>query len=146
MQKINFQDLPNTTTPINASNLNQVQTNTENAINVLNTYSTSEQTIGTWIDDKPLYRKVFQIPTISSSPYSINISTLNIDEVISINGSYTTGTGNEKDKIPLSTWFSSTYNIATTIKIGTGNISVAWGGWSSITSGIIILEYTKTTD
>lgn len=32
MNKINFQDLPNTTTPINASNLNLVQTNTENAI------------------------------------------------------------------------------------------------------------------
>ena len=32
MQKINFQDLPSTTTPINASNLNQVQTNVENCI------------------------------------------------------------------------------------------------------------------
>lgn len=37
MQKINFQDLPNTTTPISASNLNQVQTNVENAIDELNT-------------------------------------------------------------------------------------------------------------
>lgn len=32
MAKITFQDLPNTTTPINASNLNAMQTNTENAI------------------------------------------------------------------------------------------------------------------
>lgn len=30
MQKINFQNLPSTTTPVNASNLNQVQTNVEN--------------------------------------------------------------------------------------------------------------------
>lgn len=33
MQKINFQDYPNITTPVNASNLNQIQTNVENAIN-----------------------------------------------------------------------------------------------------------------
>lgn len=32
MQKINFQNLPNTTTPVNATNLNQLQTNVENAI------------------------------------------------------------------------------------------------------------------
>ena len=33
MQKINFQDLPSTTTPLSANNLNQLQTNVENAIN-----------------------------------------------------------------------------------------------------------------
>lgn len=32
MDKINFQDLPNTTTPVRASNLNQLQTNVENAM------------------------------------------------------------------------------------------------------------------
>lgn len=40
MQKINFQNLPNTTTPINATNLNQMQNNMENAFK--NTYSTSQ--------------------------------------------------------------------------------------------------------
>lgn len=40
MQKINFQDLPSTTTPINASNLNQIQDNMEGAFK--NSYSTSE--------------------------------------------------------------------------------------------------------
>lgn len=33
MQKITFQNLPNTTTPINATNLNAIQTNAETAIN-----------------------------------------------------------------------------------------------------------------
>ena len=33
MQKINFQNLPDTTTPINATNLNAIQSNTETAIN-----------------------------------------------------------------------------------------------------------------
>lgn len=47
MDKINFQNLPNTTTPVNATNLNQLQTNVENT---LNTYSTNEIRIGTWIN------------------------------------------------------------------------------------------------
>lgn len=33
MQKINFENLPSTSTPLNATNLNQLQTNIENAIN-----------------------------------------------------------------------------------------------------------------
>lgn len=36
MDKINFQNLPSTETPINADNLNKLQDNVENAINVLN--------------------------------------------------------------------------------------------------------------
>lgn len=41
MQKINFQDLPSTTTPINSTNLNAMQTNAENAINeITNTLGT----------------------------------------------------------------------------------------------------------
>lgn len=47
MDKINFQNLPNTTTPVNATNLNQLQTNVENEFDgILDnarfiTYSTS---------------------------------------------------------------------------------------------------------
>lgn len=37
MVKINFQDLPSTNTPINAQNLNAVQTNVENEINATKT-------------------------------------------------------------------------------------------------------------
>ena len=54
------------TTPLNAENLNQIQTNAENAINTvqsnlnatdqnienLTTYSTEEKVVGTWIDRK----------------------------------------------------------------------------------------------
>ena len=34
MQKINFQDLPSTNTPLNSTNLNGMQTNIENAIEI----------------------------------------------------------------------------------------------------------------
>ena len=45
MNKINFQNLPNTTTPINATNMNLLQTNVENALN--------EATIGTVLWENP---------------------------------------------------------------------------------------------
>lgn len=38
MEKINFENLPSTNTPINATNLNQLQTNVENAIGDLIKY------------------------------------------------------------------------------------------------------------
>lgn len=44
MDKINFQNLPNTTTPVNATNLNQLQTNVENAINAITTVTTESIT------------------------------------------------------------------------------------------------------
>jgi hypothetical protein len=90
MEKIIFEDLPSTKTPLDANNLNKMQENVENAINDLNknldeeivevnkklNYSTQEQKIGEWIDGKPLYRRCFKGTTSSSSPtivtYDIN--------------------------------------------------------------------------
>ena len=107
MQKINFQDLPNTTTPITATNLNTVQTNVENAmkniytssttdtyscdyINDRNTYSTSEINTGkTWIDGKPIYRKVFNytgvFSQVNGSDTTIG-SIANFAEIVSLSG------------------------------------------------------------
>ena len=39
MQKINFQNLPSTTTPVNATNLNAIQTNVEDAINIFDLFN-----------------------------------------------------------------------------------------------------------
>ena len=63
MQKIEFKDLPDTTTPIDADNLNDLQDNVEEAINLVSNYSTEEKVIGTWIDNRPLYRKVISTGT-----------------------------------------------------------------------------------
>ena len=46
MQKINFQDYPNTTTPVNATNLNAIQSNAETSINEVDTKITTATTIG----------------------------------------------------------------------------------------------------
>lgn len=112
----------------------------------LPSYFTDEIDTGMkWVDGKPIYRKVFQIPE-TTSPYTSSISSLNIENLVNIYGSLQTGTGSENDRIPLSTWFSASYNVATTVKVGTGTLNVAWNGWSKLYSGIVVLEYTKTTD
>lgn len=57
MEKINF---TNGQAPaINGTNLNQLQTNVEEAISDVSDYSTEEKVIGTWVDGKPIYRRVF---------------------------------------------------------------------------------------
>ena len=47
MEKINFENLPSTNTPINATNLNQLQTNVENAINGVVESGSNDN--GSWI-------------------------------------------------------------------------------------------------
>lgn len=61
MEKINFEDLPSTKTPIDSKNLNLLQTNVENAIQKSNNYSLDEIIVGTWIDGSTLYRKIVKI-------------------------------------------------------------------------------------
>ncbi len=161
MNKIDFKNLPDTTTPLNASNLNTMQDNIETAIdstisntsgtsqtigysqeyiNNLNKYSTSEEIpVGTWIDGKTIYRKVFTQTNLTNSPYSLDISSANYDNIVKMDGLVNIG----NDSGLLSTWYSSSYNIATTIKRNTKKIDIAWSGWASLSSIIIVLEYTK---
>lgn len=113
MQKINFQDLPSTSTPLNASTLNQMQDNIESAIEdvesviptiensldsdsttngasvhatkLLNTYSTNELKIGKWIDSRPIYRKVVNFGALPNATTKKITTGLLIDEVNIVN-------------------------------------------------------------
>lgn len=55
-----------------------------------NTYSTDEQVVGTWIDGKPVYRKVIQTPgpTAVNEIKSVDITDLNVETVIRLDGRY----------------------------------------------------------
>ena len=97
MEKINFVNKPNTTTPINDKNLNKMQDNIESAIeetneNVdtinsdlseFNNYSENETFTGKhWTNGKKVYRKVLNLgslPNAEQKKYSWNIE--NITEV-----------------------------------------------------------------
>ena len=83
MDKINFQNLPNQTTPINASNLNQLQTNAENGIldrNVaayndstqIDPNTTLEPVILTRHSNGPLSSYFFYIETFSFNGRSLD--------------------------------------------------------------------------
>ena len=149
MTKITFEDLPSTNTPLSASNLNTLQDNVETAIDsntsVINrnaTYSTTETRIGTWINGKPLYRKVFTI----SSPQSSNtnyedLSSLNTNKIIRLYGYYETPNG--KFDIP----FYDSDNNYSVMFVSSGRLLRGrFGSASSITEAKVVLEYTKTTD
>lgn len=106
-------------------------------------YSTAEQRIGTWIDGKPLYRKVVNcgpLPNATSKTIAHGIA--NVDKFISIKGCATATTDNYAITIPnvspsvLASNVSINAN-ATNIFIGAG------ANRSEYTYAYAILEYTK---
>lgn len=77
MERINFRNKGETgAIPINADNLNLMQTNVENEFNNISDYSTTETKIGKWMN-KDLYRKVvvivgLSVNTVQSTNYGID--------------------------------------------------------------------------
>ena len=147
MQKIDFKNLPDTSTPFTAENFNQLQTNVENAISTSDIYSTEERVIGTWLG-KPLYRKVIQHNGLQANA-TTNVATIENCETILVKEAYLISKnetrlsyplnligygGNTSDKVYI-------YSEQNTIKVYSN------GGWSDTAWGLdIVVEYTKTTD
>ena len=132
------------TTPTMASVVNQTNSSTEdsyscNYINNCNTYSTTETDTGkTWIDGKPIYRKVIDCGTFVNTNHNIT----NLDKAISINGfAYSPTNGHLPVNFPNKNGLAyqlSCYVDTTQIKVNKGDFN--------ITSSYVILEYTKTTN
>lgn len=111
-----------------------------NYINNMNTYSTTEKKIGTWIDGKPLYRKVIDfgaLPNASEKSVAHNIS--NIDKFVKIEGVCRGPSFSFTLPHITDTYFISINVTKTEITIITDVDRSAW-------NGIVFLEYTKTTD
>lgn len=115
-----------------------------------NVYSTEEIRIGTWIDGKPLYRKVIYATTPGNDTLDgiFSLSKYAIDKVISLSGFVNMKSG--------SVSFFNTSGLV-------GNTSAIWILRASVNSknevsiqttvsdaqscpATLILEYTKTTD
>lgn len=118
---------------------------TSNAVAESLSYSTTEKkTGGTWIDGKPIYRKVIDcgaLPNNTSKDVATGID-FTVCNVIKIEGvAKNTSTGNT-DTIPMP--FSNVVTIGTT---KTGNVSISTtGSFSNYTQSYVTLEYIKTTD
>lgn len=169
MNKIDFKNLPDTSTPLSAENLNQLQTNVETAIDgkisntsgtsqtigysqeyvnnaLLDVYSTTETRIGTWIDGKPLYRKVINAGTITTTNTQIG-SITNPKYIVSIRGTaHSTALSNQTYNIPNVHENMASYYI--NVLINNGNeVRLRFGsGISQLENVYVVLEYTKTTD
>lgn len=107
-------------------------------------YSTTEvKTNKTWIDGKPIYRKVINIGEFSATDMSINTGITNISEVVSFNGSF-------KRKDRATPYFYSIDNVFMNewrINYNTGVVTMSLNNqYVTMAYGYLILEYTKTTD
>lgn len=58
------------------------------ALNSINTYSTTEEVVGKWINDKPIYQKVLQVTTSSTLNTFNNIYDGSIEDIVSIDFQY----------------------------------------------------------
>lgn len=123
----------------------------KNYVDTKLTYATTEQVVGTWIDGKPIYRRVVsfssdQLPS-NSSVNIADVSSWNIDMAVDIRGmiGYQTGHGSQSVSFrPLTLAGGGTDDIR--IDIDQENLRIrTYSSWSGFDRNFIIVEYTKTT-
>lgn len=113
-------------------------------VNKLETYSTTEQRIGTWTDGKPIYRKVIDFGELPATQKSVSHNIENLDFIVKLKGISFRSLDNLFFPIPYAAVTAAnviqlTAN-ATQITITTGIDR------SNIGTCYVIIEYTKTTD
>lgn len=133
--------------PANVVEKNNMHAVTSNAVAKSLSYSTTEQkTGGTWIDGKPIYRKVFT-GSVTGATTTINSDVANIDNMINLTGYFVTS---DSDRFfPLNYCADPTTNRGACNFIKNLNQFLVYigSGYPSGGSSIyIIAEYTKTTD
>ena len=114
-------------------------------------YSTEEQVIGTWIDGKPLYRKVVEMGNMTKDNYKMkahNIQNMKYARIVDVSmqrGNQSSGNfqlfsvGNVGGKYNDTQVGFDTY-------IDSNCVYVYCNGDRTLFVGTAIIEYTKTTD
>ena len=108
-------------------------------------YSTDEQlTGGTWIDGKPIYRKVIDFGALPNStlkqvPHGIS----DIDAIVSFNG---VTFAKNKTATPIPYVYTDSINTVSLFLEGTNVCIQTFGDKTSYINTYVTLEYTKTTD
>lgn len=107
-------------------------------------YSTTETKIGTWIDGKPLYRKVFTGTTDGTSALTISTGSGTYIRTFdgTINSNY-----NNRWKVP-NIYSETQYNVGAFIMTNNYELRLALGSafQASGLGYVVAIEYTKTTD
>lgn len=145
-----WKDLPDTTTPLNASNLNHIEDGIK-ALYEKTIYSTTEQVVGTWIDGKPIYRKVFTGNMTNTTNEWVNLEKCNlnnVENIIDISGTIK-NTSSDRRVLPTSAYENTSYYCTFSYLGQTDYLQCYVNGWTYTTFGfkyIVVIEYTKTTD
>lgn len=132
---------------LNTESTSQTDTYSCDYINNLNTYSTEEQVIGTWINGKPLYRKILQYSLSSGNATDkFNISELSIAtttklEGIALNNGYARQVGYVYGNATTTLGEMAGMYLSTNFTI----LNVTHAG-TSLGTLYVTIEYTKTTD
>jgi len=141
------------TTPVSAQIVDSYSASTTdgysaNYVNGLNTYSTTEHRIGTWINGKPLYRKVIDIGNLpNTNDKKIDTGLIfNSNNCILRNfygvASYSNGIS---FPLPYINPIDITYTVSLNLN-SNNQVVVTTGSDRSLMTGYVVLEYTKTTD
>lgn len=124
--------------------------NLEEAMQKEEIYSTSEVRIGTWIDGKPLYRKVITLQNIdlgSANEYAIhdisNYDVIFVPKYFIYNATDINGI---RLKMVESTCYEVSANSYMHILAFQNNLLYQSNMWKYIEYGYVVIEYTKTTD
>lgn len=131
----------------NNNNYDPINLNYEKRIKKLedNAYSTEETKIGTWIDGKPIYRKVIScgvLPNTEIIGTQHNID--NIDFITNYYGIAYRDTDGVSFKLP---YISFPIENSVSVYVNKEVIAITTvSDRSTITQSYIVIEYTKTTD
>ena len=134
---------------VTAGDMNPV---TSNAVAKAVNYSTDEVKTGaTWIDGKPIYRKVLNISTSAFTAGNnwVDISIPNLETVVDIKGVTKHNTSSSNYVLPVSPQDNTSRLMLDTIS--SSSLLVSVGSWwvenkIHYSELNVILEYTKTTD
>lgn len=106
-------------------------------------YSEEETIVGTWIDNKPIYRRIFTgtLPTLTGSWQIIITDISNISEIIAMHGMIKNPNANEFKPMV----FNESANYFLSTRFLDGDIQVYGKGYNNW-NYCLIFEYKKTTD
>lgn len=107
-------------------------------------YSTTETKIGTWIDEKPVYEKVFSFSNVSGGS-DTSIGTIdNLDNLVLFYGTiYVSGLWLSLPRVNTADF---RYQASLHIDTSDNKVYVSPGQYSRIEKGSLVVRYTKTTD
>ena len=128
------------------------KTDVDNKLDDITTYSTTEQVVGKWINDKPIYRKVINVSDLTPDADDTKIIAHGISNMSMVVNIKCIANNGENMYFDFNnyTWYE-TQDVWSSLHtfVDNTNIYVVYQGaqnLSFVSDAYFILEYTKTTD